>query len=96
MKNMKHILLALLAVSAAATGCKSEDYDDGTTPVDNTAYIGAAETSPDAPVTFKRTVEALDREFTVKLVSPLSEEIKVEFCIDAAAVATYNHRHGTS
>ena len=31
MKNMKHILLALLAVSAAATGCKSEDYDDGTT-----------------------------------------------------------------
>lgn len=96
MKSMKHILLAVLAVSAAATGCKSEDYDDGTTPVANTAYIGAAETTPDAPVTFKRTVQTLDREFSVKLVSPLSEEIAVEFRIDAEAVADYNRRHGTS
>lgn len=96
MKKMKHILLALLAVSAVATGCKTEDYDDGTTPVANTVYIGAAETTPDAPVTFKRTVQTLDREFTVKLVSPLSEETEVEFLIDAEAVSAYNRRHGTS
>lgn len=96
MKEMKHILLALLAVSAAATGCKTEDYDDGTTPVANTAYIGAAETTPDAPVTFKRTVQTLDREFTVKLVTPLSEAVDVEFRIDAEAVSAYNRRHGTS
>lgn len=96
MKEMKNILLALLAVLAAATGCKTEDYDDGTTPVSNTVYIGAAETTPDAPVTFKRTVQTLDREFTVKLVSPLSEDMEVGFRIDAEAVSAYNRRHGTS
>lgn len=96
MKKMKHILFALLAVLAAATGCKTEDYDDGTTPIDNTVYIGAAETTPDAPVTFKRTVQTLDREFTVKLVSPLPEDLEVELRIDAGAAVAYNHRHGTS
>ncbi len=56
---MKHIFCAALALAALATGCKSDDYDDGTSPVTNTAYIVEAATTPDAPVTFKRTVETL-------------------------------------
>jgi len=95
MKLKTHMICAALAVAALAPGCKSDDYSDGSTPLANTAYIGAAEITPTAPVTFKRTVTDLDREFTVKLVSPAPPETWVDFCIDADAVAAYNRRHGT-
>lgn len=84
------------AAAALATGCKSDDYDDGTSPVANTAYIVEAATTPDAPVTFKRTVETLDREFVVRLVAPVDTPTRVELIVDAEAAAEYNRRHGTS
>lgn len=93
---MKHIFCAALALAALATGCKSDDYDDGTSPVANTAYIVEAATTPDAPVTFKRTVETLDREFVVRLVAPVDTPTRVELIVDAEAAAEYNRRHGTS
>ena len=96
MKMMKHIFCAALALAALATGCKSDDYDDGTSPVANTAYIVEAATTPDAPVTFKRTVETLDREFVVRLVAPVDTPTRVELIVDAEAAAEYNRRHGTS
>lgn len=95
MKLELHIFCAALTVAVLALGCKSDDYDDGSTPLSNTAYIGAAETTPTAPVTFKRTVTDLNRDFTVKLVSPTTSDTRVDFCIDADAVAAYNLRHGT-
>lgn len=84
------------AAAALTTGCKSDDYDDGTSPVTNTAYIVEAATTPDAPVTFKRTVETLDREFVVRLVAPVDTPTRVELIVDAEAAAEYNRRHGTS
>ena len=96
MKMMRHIFCAALALTVLTTGCKSDDYDDGTSPVANTAYIVEAATTPDAPVTFKRTVETLDREFVVRLVAPVDTPTRVELIVDAAAAAEYNRRHGTS
>ncbi len=94
MKPNNMILLAA-AIAALAAGCKSNDYDDGTTPLGNAAWIDAAETAPETRVTFKKTVTDLDRTFAVKLVSPAPSDMTADFRLDEAAVATYNHRNGT-
>ena len=94
MKPNNMILLAA-AIAALAAGCKSNDYDDGTTPLGNAAWIDAAETAPETRVTFKKTVTDLDRTFAVKLVSPAPSDMTADFRLDEAAMATYNHRNGT-
>lgn len=96
MKLKTHILWAALAVAALVSGCKSDDYNDGSTPLGNAAFIDAAEVSPETRVTFKKNVEELDRDFCVKLVSPLSADLTVGFGVDEGAIGAYNHRHGTS
>lgn len=81
MKPNNMILLAA-AIAALAAGCKSNDYDDGTTPLGNAAWIDAAETAPETRVTFKKTVTDLDRTFAVKLVSPAPSDMTGNrFCL---------------
>lgn len=94
--KLKTCILWAAAVAVLASGCKSDDYGDGSTPLANAAFIDAAEISPETRVTFKKNVEQLDREFSVKLVSPLSVDLRVGFRVDADAIAAYNRRHGTS
>lgn len=84
MKPNNMILLAA-AIAALAAGCKSNDYDDGTTPLGNAAWIDAAETAPETRVTFKKTVTDLDRTFAVKLVSPAPSDMTADFRLDEAA-----------
>lgn len=93
--KLKNILFFAVCLCIHATGCKSDDYSDGTTPLGNAAYIDTAETTPETRVTFKKTVTDLDRTFAVKLVSPAPSDMTVTFHIDEKAVATYNHRNGT-
>lgn len=95
--KLKNILLfAAGIVGLLAMGCKSDDYDDGSTPLDNAAYIDAAEVAPETRVTFKKTIETLDRTFAVKLISPASADMATTLAVDAAALASYNRRHETS
>lgn len=96
MRIRTYILCAATAILTLAAGCKSEDYNDGTTPLANAAFINVAEITPEARVTFKKNVDKLDRKFTVKLVSPAPEPTTVYFRIDETAVAAYNHRHATN
>ena len=96
MKLRISILWVLLAVSALATGCKSDDYGDGSTPLDNAAFIDAAEVSSDAAVVIRKDLETFPREFSIKLVSPAPADSEIAFTVDEGAIGTYNHRHGTS
>lgn len=91
----KNIYITLAGLLLLATGCKSDDYADGTSPVANAVLIDAAKTSPDTRVTFKKTISELDREFKAVFTSPVKELTKVNFAVDAEAVAAYNLRHGT-
>lgn len=94
--KLKTCILWAAAVAFLATGCKSDDYDDGSTPLGNAAFIDAAETSPDAAVVIKKDLQSFTREFSVKLVSPAPAEAEIAFRVDEGAVGTYNRRHGTS
>ena len=96
MKLKNIMLLAAGIIGLLATGCKSDDYDDGSTPLDNAAYIDAAEVAPETRVTFKKTVETLDRTFAVKLISPAPADMATTLAVDAAALASYNRRHETN
>ena len=95
MKQMQRISLALAGLTVLATGCKSDAYEDGKTPLSNAAYIDAAEVAPESRVTFKKIVTTLDRDFSVVLVSPAQADMEAAFAVDQAAVARYNRRHAT-
>lgn len=92
--KLKTIIL-LAGLTLGMTACKSDDYTDGTTPLDNAAYLDAARIAPDSRVTFKKTVTELERELRVLFLSPVSRATDVTLRVDAAAVAVYNQRHGT-
>ena len=94
--KLKNILLFAAGIGLLAAGCKSDDYDDGTTPLENAAYIDAAEVTPETRVTFKKTVETLDRTFAVKLISPAPTDMTTALAVNAPAVASYNLRHATT
>lgn len=96
MKLKTHILWAALAVAALTAGCKSDDYGDGSTPLDNAAFIDAAEVSPDAAVVIRKDLGTFSREFSIKLVSPAPADSEIAFTVDEGAIGTYNRRHGTS
>lgn len=90
-----HFLFAVSVLAALTTACKSDDYADGTTPLDNKVYIDAAEITPETRVTFKKTVSTLDRQFKAVFSSPVNREAEVRFAVAPDAVAHYNRRHGT-
>lgn len=92
-KKILYTAFVLLAASGAA--CTSDDYADGT-PYANKILIDEAATTPEAKVTFKKTVTDLDRTFRATFVSPVARETEVEFSVDEVAVAAYNARHGTN
>lgn len=94
--KLKTCMIWASAVALLATGCKTDDYDDGSTPLGNAAFIDAAEVSPEAAVVIKKDLETFAREFSVKLVSPAPSDAEISFGIDAEALAAYNRRHGTS
>lgn len=91
----KNIYIALAGLLLLCTGCKSDDYADGTSPVENAVYVDAAVTAPETRVTFKKTISELDREFKAVFISPVKEAATVQFAVDADAVADYNRRKGT-
>lgn len=95
MKN-KTIFIVLTAFVLLLAACKSDDYADGTTPLENKVYIDAAATTPETRVTFKKTVSKLDREFKTVFISPVNAPTQVRLSVDAEAVASYNRRFGTS
>lgn len=96
MKLRTHILWAAAAVAVLASGCKSDDYNDGTTPLGNAAYIDAAETASEAPVVIKKDLPKFNRTFSVKLISPAPADTEIGFVVNEGALDSYNHRHGTA
>lgn len=93
--KLKNILFVAVGISILAASCKSDDYDDGTSPLSNAAYIDAAETTTETRVTFKKTVETLDRSFAIKFVKPVSADMTASFVVDEDAVTAYNRRNAT-
>lgn len=93
--KLKDLIILAAGVGTLAGGCKSDDYADGTTPLGNAVYLDAATVAPDTRVTFKKTVEALDRELKAIFLSPVAGSTQVRLAVDEAAVADYNRRHGT-
>lgn len=96
MKLKTSILWAVATVVVLVTGCKSDDYGDGSTPLGNAAFIDAAEISSDAPVVIKKDLPQFNRSFSVKLVSPAPADAQIAFAVDESATTAYNRRHGTS
>ena len=94
MKQQK-LYMALAGVLLLCAGCKSDDYADGTTPLDNAVYADAATTSPETRVTFKKTVSELERQIKAVFISPVQAATEVRFSVDAAAADDYNRRKGT-
>lgn len=91
----KYLILLAAGVGTLVCGCKSDDYADGTTPLRNAVYLDAASVAPDTRVTFKKTVEALDRQLKAVFISPLAEATEVRLAVAEDAVGEYNFRHGT-
>lgn len=87
--------IALAGLFLICTGCKSDDYADGSTPLGNAVYADAATTAPETRVTFKKTVSELDRQIKAVFISPVKAATTVRFAVDADAVADYNRRKGT-
>lgn len=87
--------IILTAAALVTAGCMS-DYDDGTTPLDNAAWIDVAEASPESPVLIRKDMTEISRELSVKLISPSTEDVEFGIRIDESVMEQYNTRHGTS
>lgn len=66
-----------------------------TYPFDNAAYIDLAKVTSSNNVTFKKTIEKLDRKMSAVLICPAEAPVTVTFAVEPSLVDVYNARNGT-
>ena len=95
MKRVYQYAFVLLATAVAAAGCKNDEYDNRS-PFDNVVYLDVAEADATQLTTFKKTLPTLERDFSVVMSYPASEDVQVTVEVEPALVADYNARNATS
>ena len=95
MKRVYQYAFVLLATAVAAAGCKNDEYDNRS-PFDNVVYLDVAEADATQLTTFKKTLPTLERDFSVVMSYPASEDVQVTVEVEPALVADYNACNGTS
>ena len=95
MKRVYQYAFVLLATAVAAAGCKNDEYDNRS-PFDNVVYLDVAEADATQLTTFKKTLPTLERDFSVVMSYPSSQDVEVTVEVEPALVADYNACNGTS
>lgn len=94
-KLILNIMFGLVMVVLSAS-CYSENYENGTTPLNNAAFIDAAEYSAVKNVIIKKNLQTFSHDFSIKLVSPEENDSQIGFDVNEGAVNQYNSEHSTN
>lgn len=85
--------LAAALLLAALPGC--DRFEPKETAFDNKVYLSVAQTSNRQQLTYKRTLDRLDRTLQAMLSYPSDRDVSVTIAVDPTLVASYNTRYNT-